>query len=85
MKVEVKVIPNSGRFLIKRKDGEVRILLKSKAEANKANVELLKELRKRLKKEVRLISGSRSRKKILEIGIGENEWEEFLRAQQIKS
>lgn len=81
MRIEIRVVPNSGRFLIRRKDGEVRIFLKSKAESNKANIELLKELRKMLKKEVMLVSGAKSRKKILEIDIGEKDWEDFLKKQ----
>ncbi len=81
MRIEIRVVPNSGSFRIKIRDEEVRIYLKSRAEANKANIELLKELKKRLKREVRLVSGAKGRKKILEIDIDEKGWERFIERQ----
>ena len=78
MLVEVSVTPNSKKFSISVKDGLVKIYLRNSAERNKANLELVKELSKRIGASVKLISGERSRKKILEIDMNENEWNEFL-------
>lgn len=81
MKIEVRVIPNSIRFSIKKKDGKVKVFLKNRAENNKANLELLKELRKKLKREIRLVSGKKSRKKVLEIDITSDQWKNFIESE----
>lgn len=78
MIVEVTAVPKSGRFSVSFKEGKVKVSLKSAAEQNKANVELVKELSKALKKEVRVISGQKSRRKRLYIDISREEWENFL-------
>jgi uncharacterized protein (TIGR00251 family) len=68
MKIEVKVQPNSGREEIKKiSDSEYKIFLKKPAEKNKANIELLKLLKKHFKTEVKLLSGKTSKKKIVEV------------------
>jgi uncharacterized protein (TIGR00251 family) len=76
--IEVTVVPKSGRFSISVKDKKVKIFLKSAAEQNKANHELVKELSKLLGKDVRIASGLKSKLKRLEIDITEEEWENFL-------
>lgn len=78
MIVNVTVVPNSGFFKISQKDGKTRIYLKSKAEDNKANIELIKKLKKLLKCEVRLVSGMKSKTKKLELSIPEQQWEDFI-------
>ncbi len=64
MIVEVSVVPNSKKFEIK-KNGKIKIHLKSKAENNKANIELIKELSKRYNCEVSIVSGLKSKNKKL--------------------
>ena len=78
MIVEITVVPKSGRFSVSRKNGKIKILLKSAPEQNKANIELIKELSKALKAEVHIISGQKSRNKKLEIAVTKEKWEQFL-------
>lgn len=68
MLFRVRVIPASGRQeIIKISEKEYRVYLKGCARDNRANVELVKLLKKYLKKEVRIKSGLSSRNKILEV------------------
>ncbi len=67
MKLGVKVVPNSKEFSLKEKEGYWRVNLTEKAEGNKANLELIKRIKKITGKEVRLIRGAKSRRKILEV------------------
>jgi len=78
MIVDVTVVPKSGRFSISRKNGKIRILLKSPPERNRANTELVRELSKALKADVHILSGLKSRSKKLEIDVTEEKWEEFI-------
>lgn len=78
MILEISVVPKSGRFRIVKKDGKVKIFLKSPAEENKANLELIKEFGKLFGKPVKIVSGIKSKHKKLEIDISEKEWTEFL-------
>lgn len=73
MKLKIRVVPNSNQFKLKEtKDGFV-IYTKSKAEKGKANIEIVQELKRRLRREVRILSGVKSRKKVVEIGGEEKE------------
>jgi len=66
MKLKVKVKPNSKKQEIRKiKDG-YEISLRNKAEKNKANIELIKIMKKYLGKEVKIIRGFVSKEKILE-------------------
>jgi len=76
--VDITAVPKSGRFSVSLKDGKVKAFLRSAAEQNKANLELVRELSKALDKPVRIISGHKSRHKRLEIDISKEEWEDFL-------
>ena len=78
MIVEVTAVPKSGRFSVSFKEGKVKVFLKSAAEQNKANVELVRGLSKALGMEVHIISGQKSRRKRLEIDVSNEEWENFL-------
>jgi len=78
--VDVAVVPKGGSFSVSVKDGKIKIRLRSPAEDNKANIELVKELGKALSCEVRILSGQKSRHKRLELGIDQNTWEKFLRS-----
>jgi len=76
--VDVAVVPKSGSFSISSKDGKVKICLRSPAEKNKANIELIKELGKALSCGVRIVSGQKSHHKRLELGVTQDRWERFL-------
>jgi uncharacterized protein (TIGR00251 family) len=80
MIAEVTAVPKSGCFSISFKDGKVKVFLKSAADDNKANVELVKELSKLLG-QVRIVSGHTSRRKRIELGITDAEWAAFLEKQ----
>jgi uncharacterized protein (TIGR00251 family) len=67
MKLNVRVIPNAKAFRIEQSETGYRVYVKEKAEGNKANLALLKELKKLLKKEVGLVSGAKARNKVLEV------------------
>jgi len=67
MKIKIKVKPSSGEQNVEEKDGFYLVKLKSAPENNKANLELLKLLKKYFKKDVEIKSGFSSRNKIIEI------------------
>ncbi|HDD45899.1 MAG TPA: DUF167 domain-containing protein [Candidatus Aenigmarchaeota archaeon] len=69
MKEVIKVVvkPNASKFAIKKKDNYYIVSVKSVAENGKANMELIRELRKFFGRRVRIIRGVKSRKKIIEI------------------
>jgi len=68
MKIYLNVQPNSGREeIIKIAEDKYKIFLKKPAEKNKANLELLKILKKHFGAGVKLISGKTSKKKIIEV------------------
>jgi len=64
MKIRVKC--DSGKQEIENKDGFYLVKLKSAPENNKANVELLKVLRKFFKKDFKIKSGFTSKNKVVE-------------------
>lgn len=69
MKISIKLHPNSSQEKIKEieKDKDYEIWIKEKPVDGKANEELLKLLKKHFKKEVKIVSGFKSRKKTVEI------------------
>jgi len=68
MRLTIKVKPSSRKQeIIKISDEEYKVYLKSRAEDNKANIELLKMLKKYFGRQARIIKGARSRNKIIEI------------------
>lgn len=67
MIIKVKVKPNSSKREIVR-DGENYVVsLKSPAEDNKANIELIKLLKKYFDKEIKIKTGKTSRNKLIEV------------------
>ena len=79
MILDISIIPKSKKFSIHVRDGRIKIAVKSPPERNMANMELVKELSKLTGgKEVKIISGKKSRKKKIKIGIAEDEWEKIL-------
>ncbi|MFH1785491.1 MAG: DUF167 domain-containing protein [Candidatus Micrarchaeota archaeon] len=79
MIVEVSVVPNSKKFSILVKNKRVKVALKNKPENNRANIELVAGLSNLMGKEVKLISGHKSKNKKLSINITESEWLNFLK------
>ena len=63
--VEVKVKPNSGAFGLSKKGGDLIIEVRSSASEGKANQEIIRELPRLLRCDVKILSGAKSRKKIL--------------------
>lgn len=69
-KFKVIVKPNSkeNKIIEFNKDSNTyKIQIKAKPEDNKANIKLIKFLSKSLKKKVRIVSGFKSREKIIEL------------------
>jgi len=68
MKIEVTIKPNSPKQeLIKVSEREYKIHLRKQPIENKANLELIKLLKKHFKKEVKILSGKTSKKKLIEL------------------
>ena len=67
MKFNVLVKSGSRKSEIRFEDGVYFVKVKSRAEEGKANLELIKLFKKKFKKDVRIVSGFKSRKKVLEI------------------
>jgi len=66
MKIEVKVKSNSGcQEINELSEGKYEVKLKSPPENNKANLELLKLLKKKFKKDFKIILGIKSKNKVL--------------------
>ncbi len=67
-KIEIKVIPNAKKEEILEESNLVKIYVKEPAEKNKANIAVLKLLTERFNaKNIRIISGAKSRRKIVEL------------------
>ncbi len=67
MIIKIKVKPNSKKQNIIKKEEFYEIHLKSVPENNKANMDLIKILKKHFKKEIKIKSGFTSKNKIIEI------------------
>jgi uncharacterized protein len=77
--VEISVVAKSPKFSVSLKDGKIKIRLTSPPEKGEANAELVKELSKALGgASVRILSGHTSRRKKLEINMGQAEWDTAL-------
>ncbi|MCK4647543.1 DUF167 domain-containing protein [Candidatus Pacearchaeota archaeon] len=68
MKVKIKLHPNSSKEETKKiSDGDYEVWLKENAVDNKANLKLIKILKKYFGREVKIKSGFTSRNKIVEV------------------
>ncbi len=69
MKIQIKLHPNSSQEKIREieKDREYEVWIKEKPIEGEANKELAKVLKKYFKKQIRIVSGFTSRKKVVEI------------------
>jgi len=76
MIIEVKVHPKSKQLKIVWKD-TLEVYLTEPPENNKANIQMLDLLKKTFKKEISLIRGQNSRKKVLSIELSEGELNEL--------
>ena len=66
--IEIKVKPNSKKTEITAiKDEVYHINIKAPAEDNKANIELIKFLKKFFKKQPKILSGLTSKKKLIKL------------------
>lgn len=79
MRISARVVPNAKQFRIEQASQGWKIYVKEKAEDNKANLALLKGLKKLLGMEIALVSGAKSREKVLEIEGTEKEVLDALR------
>ena len=73
-KIKLKVTPNAKRNEVLEENGKFRVYVKARAitgKANKAVIETLAEFFKVKKKNVRIVSGKRSREKTVEIDVWE--------------
>jgi len=69
MIIVVKARPNSGKQEVKKvSDSEYIVYLKKPAEDNKANIELVKLLKKHFLKDIKIIKGLKSKNKIVGVG-----------------
>lgn len=67
MKIEVRVFPKSGREEIVQSGEKYKVYLKKAAEDRKANMELVKFMKKYFGKPVKIVRGFTSRDKVLEV------------------
>ena len=68
MKIKIKLHPDSSKEEIKRNDeNNYEIWIKEKPVNNKANNALIKLLKKYFGKEIKIVSGFKSRNKMIEI------------------
>lgn len=79
MKIEVKVVPNAKAFRLEEAGNGFKVYVDAKAEGNRANIALEKGLGKLLRRKVYLLSGAKSREKVLEIEGTEKEALDALR------
>jgi len=74
IRLEIKAIPGASKTEIAGvKDGRLRVRLAAVAEDGKANVELISFLSKRIdcpKRDLRIVSGEKSRVKVVEVPVG---------------
>ncbi len=67
MRIKIKVKTNQPKSKIIKKEDSYEVHIKERPEKGKANLEIIKLFKKELKKDVRIVSGFKSKEKILEI------------------
>ena len=68
MRMEIKVVPNAGINEVSEKEGTLTVKVKAPAKGNRANIAVMKLLRKHFGKDVRIVSGLTGKRKIVEVG-----------------
>lgn len=66
-RINLRVIPRAGRNELKQEEGRWRLYLKAVPEQGKANEELVRFFKKELGVHARIITGFKSRQKVVEI------------------
>jgi uncharacterized protein (TIGR00251 family) len=74
-KLRLKVLAGKGKFSVKWNNDEDFLLIttKSKAKDNKANLEIVKELSRLFKTDVEIVSGFRSKQKLLKLNLSKQD------------
>lgn len=70
MTLNIRVIPKSGRNLVKEEDGRLKVYLTQSPQDGLANIQLIKLLSRHLKikkYQIKIIKGLKSRDKLVEI------------------
>ncbi len=67
MRIKIKVKANSPNNEVIEKEGYYEVNVKEKPEKGKANSEIIKLFKRKFKKNVRIVSGFKSKEKILEL------------------
>ena len=67
MRINIKVHSNSSQEKIQKTDKGYEIWIKEKPIEGKANTTIIKKFRRYLKKDIKIITGLRSRNKIIEV------------------
>ena len=67
MKINIKIKPNSKKQSIEDNGLHYLVKLNSVARDNKANLELIKFLKKHFKRDVKIVRGLKSRNKVVEL------------------
>ncbi len=64
--MQIKVIPNAARNEILEKEGKLIVKVRAQPEKGKANAAVLKLLKEKFGAQVRIVSGEKSRRKVVE-------------------
>ncbi len=68
MRKEIRVVPNAGEDGVNENGDLLIVRVKAPAKDNKANISAVKLLSRHFGKTVRIVSGHRSKRKVVEIG-----------------
>ena len=66
-KLELRVIPHSSQLKLIEENNQLKLYLTAVADDNKANLQLIKFFKKEYDLKVRIVSGMKSRNKVVEI------------------
>lgn len=67
MRMDIRVVPNAGADEVTERDGMLIVRVKAPAKDNKANIGVVRLLSKHFNKKVRIVSGFKSKRKVVEI------------------
>jgi len=67
MRKNIKVFPNADTDEVAEKDGMLVVKVRAPARDNKANIGVVRLLSKHFNKKVRIVSGFKSKRKVVEI------------------
>ena len=84
MQIRIRAIPGSAKFAALWRNGKLLVSLKSRAEGNKANAELLQLISKIQGVPVRIIKGQKSQNKVLELDCSREEFERKMKQINVK-